>query len=218
MDAWSAIEEVRLTYICLNQHSDPHEEEYIGTGDEEPVDDVRLPSTFIHSPSWSAANISDCLALRKALGPVTLFITFTTSPRWPEILSELWPGQSANYRPDLIVCIFQQYLSSFMKDLHATFGPILYHIRVTEFQKRGLPHEHIAVALRHVPRTPAEIDSFLSAELPRNSGPLRDAIKRHMTHIHDHAKKYHRCGWPRECQYGYPKPVKQNSSFNERGM
>jgi hypothetical protein len=104
-----------------------------------------------------------------------------------------------------------------MKDVHAMMGPILYHIRVTEFQKRGLPHEHIAVALRNVPRTPAEIDSFLSAELPRYPGPLRDAIKRHMTHIHDPKKTYHRCGWPRTCQYDYPKPMRQESSFNDRG-
>jgi hypothetical protein len=217
VDAWSTIEEARLTYIRLNQHSDPEENEYVGSGDEEPVEDVRLPSTFIHSPAWSAANISDCLALRKALGPVTIFITFTTNPRWPEITSQLRPGQVANDRPDLIVRVFQQYLSSFMKDIHAMMGPILYHIRVTEFQKRGLPHEHIAVALRNVPRTPAEIDSFLSAELPRYPGPLRDAIKRHMTHIHDPKKTYHRCGWPRTCQYDYPKPVRQESSFSDRG-
>jgi Helitron helicase-like domain at N-terminus len=218
VDAWSAIEEARLTYIRMNQHSDPDEEEFIGTGDEEPVDDVRLPSTFVHSPAWSAANISDCLALRKALGPVTLFITFTTNPRWPEIKSQLLPNQSANDRPDLIVRVFQQYLSSFMKDIRTVLGPILYHIRVTEFQKRGLPHEHIAVALKNVPKSPAEIDQFLSAELPRESGPLRDAVKRHMTHTHDPSKSYHRCGWPKQCQYGYPKPVIPESSFNERGM
>jgi hypothetical protein len=54
-----------------------------------------------------------------------------------------------------------------MKDIRMMMGPILYHIRVTEFQKRGLPHEYIAVALKNVPRSPAEIDSFLSAELPQ---------------------------------------------------
>jgi hypothetical protein len=69
-----------------------------------------------------------------------------------------------------------------MKDIRAVMGPILYHIRVTEFQKRGLPHEHIAVALKNVPKSPAEIDKLLSAELPRDPGPLRDSIKRHMTH------------------------------------
>jgi hypothetical protein len=171
----------------------------------------------VHSPAWSAANISDCLGLRKALGPVTVFITFTTNPRWPEIISELKPGQSANDPPDLIVRVFQQYLSALMKDIRTVLGPILYYIRVTEFQKRGLPHEHHAVGLKNIPRTPAEIDAFLSAELPRQAGALRDAVKRHMTHTHAPKKSYHRCGWPRECQYGFPKPRKAESSFNERG-
>jgi hypothetical protein len=88
--------------------------------------------------------------------------------------------------------VFQQYLSAFMKDVRTIFGLILYSICVTEFQKRGLPHEHIAVAAKNVPRSPQEIDSFLSAELPANCGPLRDAVKHHMTHIHDPKKTYQR--------------------------
>ncbi|KAJ7921058.1 hypothetical protein B0H13DRAFT_2318811 [Mycena leptocephala] len=79
-------------------------------------------------------------------------------------------------------------------------GPVLYHIRVTEFQKRGLPHEHIALALRNIPQTPAEIHAFLSAP------PLRDAVKRHMTHIH-HPKK----------STAVAGRASAKSSFNERG-
>jgi hypothetical protein len=81
-----------------------------------------------------------------------------------------------------------------MKDIQTVFGPILYYIRVTEFQKRGLPHEHIAVALERVPKSPDDVDKFLSAELPRSSGALRDAVNRHMTHKHDPTRTYHRCG------------------------
>ena len=59
---------------------------------------------------------------------------------------------------------------------------------------------------------------MLSAELPRETGPLRDAVKRHMTHNHDSKKAYHRCGWPnKSCQYDYPKPVQAESRFNDRG-
>jgi hypothetical protein len=126
-----------LTYIRLNQHATTDKEEYIGTGDEEPVEHVRLPSTFIHSPSWSAASISDCLALRKAPGPVTLFITFTTNPRWPEITSQLRPGQSGNDRPDLVVRVFQQYLSAFMKDLYATMDPFFTMFVSPNFRNEG---------------------------------------------------------------------------------
>jgi hypothetical protein len=58
-----------------------------------------------------------------------------------------------------------------MKDLRDVLGPLLYFIRVTEFQKCGLPHEHIAVAMKHISKSPAEINKFLSAELPRNYEP-----------------------------------------------
>ncbi|KAJ7701158.1 hypothetical protein B0H17DRAFT_1128447 [Mycena rosella] len=105
-----------------------------------------------------------------------------------------------------------------MKDIRTVIWDpfcITFASRVTEFQKRGL--EHIAVALKNVSKSPADIDAFLSAELPRDPGVLRDAVRRHMTHSHDPSKTYHRCGWPRNCQYGFPKPLKQESSFNERG-
>jgi Helitron helicase-like domain at N-terminus len=208
-----------LTYIRNNQHENEEGEdgEYAGDGDDEPVPDVYLPSGFIHSPAWSAANVSDCLALRKALGPITLFITFTTNPKWPEIVSELRPGEVAFDRPDVLIRAFQRRSSLFMKDISKYLGPIRYHIRIMEFQKRGLPHLHIAVALNDTPHTPTEIDQFLSAELPREPGPLRNAIKEHMTHEHKE-KKYHRCGWPKECQYGFPHPIKPESSFDDRGL
>ncbi|KAJ7624190.1 hypothetical protein B0H17DRAFT_1151318 [Mycena rosella] len=105
-----------------------------------------------------------------------------------------------------------------MKDIADTMGPLAYYIRVNEFQKHGLPHSHIAVSVKVVPRTPNEIDKILSAELPRSPGPLRDAVKRHMTHNHDRTKPYHRCGWPsKKCQYNFPKPIQQESQFNDRG-
>jgi hypothetical protein len=127
---------------------------------------------------------------------VTFFITFTTNPKWPEITSELLPGQTANDRPDLVVRVYQQYLSAFMKDIEKTMGPLLYHICITEFQARGLPHSHLAAAMKIVPQSPQDLDKVLSAELPRSEGPLRDAVKFHMTHNHDPAQSYHRCGWP----------------------
>lgn len=218
MDAWSTIEESRLTYIRNNQHSTEDEDESTDHDDESNEDqDIRLPSGFLHSPAWSAANISDCLALRKAFGPVTLFITFTTNPTWPEITSELLPGQVSFDRPDVVIRVFQQKLSFFMKDISKTLGPVLYYICITEFQKRGLPHAHLAYALKHVPQSPEQIDRFLSAELPRNDGLLRDAVKNHMTHQHKSANKYHRCGYPKQCQYNFPHSIKGYSSFNERG-
>jgi hypothetical protein len=114
--AWSAVEEARLTY------SD--ETEGIGTGGEEPVEDVRLP----------AVNISDRLAL---------FLTFTNNPRWPELTCQWRRGRSANDRPDLIARVFHQDLSALVKDVRTVFGPILHFVRATELQTQGLPHERI---------------------------------------------------------------------------
>ena len=108
---------MRLTYIRENQFQDDEDEEFIGTGDAEPIGNICLPSTFIHSPAWSAANVSDCLALRKALGPITLFITFTTNPTWSDIVSQLLSGQCASDRPDIIVRVFHQKQALFMKDI-----------------------------------------------------------------------------------------------------
>ncbi len=100
-------------------------------------------------------------------------------------------------------------------------GPVDYSIHITEFQKHGPPHGHVAVKLKHVLWTADEIDKFLSAELPREPGPVRDTIKKHMSHQHDPKKEYHRCGWSatsHRCQYNYPHLTKPDSGFNERGM
>ncbi|KAJ7798297.1 hypothetical protein B0H14DRAFT_3492646 [Mycena olivaceomarginata] len=79
VDAWSAVEEARLTYLRHNQHSDPEEAEYIGTGDEEPVDDVRLPSTFVHLPACTELNAHRYLLIRLSQPHIDKL-----KERWPE--------------------------------------------------------------------------------------------------------------------------------------
>ncbi|KAJ6517417.1 hypothetical protein C8R47DRAFT_1205642 [Mycena vitilis] len=61
VDAFSRMEEQRLEYIRHNQHGAEDEEDGEfeappASGDAEPVADVRLPSSFIHSPAWSASS------------------------------------------------------------------------------------------------------------------------------------------------------------------
>jgi hypothetical protein len=229
VDAQSSIEESRLIYIRHNQHNnkaDP-DGEYDATdvheGDATTVKDIRLPSSFIHSPAWSEAHVLDCLALRRKFGNITLFITFTANPRWPEIIDMLLPGQSATDRPAVTVRVFQQRVTAAKKILRKYFGPDRYSISVNEFQKRGLPHQHVAIALKFVPYAPQDLDQFLSGKLPREPGPVRDAILRHMVHQHCDGKDgtpiYHRCGYPlKKCQYGFPKPLREESGFDDRGV
>ena len=48
------------------------------------------------------------------------------------------------------------------------FGKPLANIHVIEYEKRGLPHAHILIWLIYEAkvRTPAELDSLISAEIP----------------------------------------------------
>lgn len=62
------------------------------------------------------------------------------------------------------------------------------YLRSTEFQKRGLPHTHILLTFEEAdsPRTPADIDSIICAELPdkdnENEAALYDTVTRCMMH------------------------------------
>jgi hypothetical protein len=50
-------------------------------------------------------------------------------------------------------------------------GVSVAHVFTSEFQKRGLPHMHLIIFLHHdfKLKTPEDINSLLSAELPRGS-------------------------------------------------
>jgi hypothetical protein len=175
--------------------------------------------TFVHSPAWIAGNVADCLALRRKYGSISFFTTLTCDPKWPEITSELRAGQTAHDRPDVVIRVFRRRLAAFLKQHEAIFGPDRYTIQVIEFQKRGLPHAHLAIALKHVPRDVEDLDKFLKAEVPDLPGPYRDAVLKHMIHAH-RPGQYHRCGWSAEgskCCYGYPKPIRELSQVSDDG-
>nr|XP_047129644.1 uncharacterized protein LOC100203234 [Hydra vulgaris] len=90
-----------------------------------------------------------------------LFITFSCNPKWCEITENLYPGQNANDRPDLVT-------------------------RVIEFQKRGLPHAHILLHLANDDKleTSQDIDNLICAEIPDLivNCELYDIIKTCMIH------------------------------------
>jgi hypothetical protein len=66
----------------------------------------------------------------------------TTNPKWPEIVSQLRPGQTASDIPVIVCRAFRNRLAALYKFLHSRFGRVVYLITVVEFQKRGLPHAH----------------------------------------------------------------------------
>ncbi|XP_036345768.1 uncharacterized protein LOC118755017 [Rhagoletis pomonella] len=114
-------------------------------------------------------NYQDVMAIVRKHGKPSLFITFTCNPKWPEVVQNIEIYQGSEMRPELIACVFKQKLKELMKDISQkhVFGKVKYYLYIIEFQKRGLPHAHILVALHEedVIREPSEIDLVVCAEI-----------------------------------------------------
>eukprot|EP00959_Pyramimonas_sp_CCMP1952_P045231 944619-Pyramimonas_sp.AAC.1 len=144
---------------------------------------VVLPSSVPGSPRHLRRLRIDCLELARRKGPPTFFIALTCNPYWPEIQAALLPGQSAADRPDVVVRVFHARLLDMIAFLKTDFcGRRRCIIRVIEYQMRGLPHAHIALAVENPPSSAEEIDALISCEVPAEPGPLRDCVLRHMIH------------------------------------
>ena len=73
----------------------------------------------------------------------------TCNPSWPEIVSNIGVGESAKFRPDIVVRVFKPKLKALIEGLtlKKIFGKVEAIIYTIEFQKRGLPHAHILLSL-----------------------------------------------------------------------
>ena len=67
------------------------------------------------------------------------------------------------------ISLFVEQLIKYIKD-HKIFGTYVYHIYTIEFQKRGLPHVHIALRVSEE-ITAKDADKFISAQLPEKPKP-----------------------------------------------
>ena len=105
-------------------------------------------------------------------GKPDLFITITCNPSWPEIMNNLRPNQSWHDSPQLVTRVFQQYLQNIVLHLweNGILGRSLAMIHIIEFQKRGLPHAHLALTFEQDDRLQdaAEVDSIISAKIPNH--------------------------------------------------
>ena len=115
-------------------------------------------------------NYQDAMALVREFGFPGFFITMTANPSWPEVTANLREWETAADRPDLVARVFKLKLDELLRDLteRGVLGQATAHTYVIEFQKRGLPHAHILLIVRpaNKPRTAAEIDAIVSAEIP----------------------------------------------------
>ena len=177
-DMYAKVEQLRLNYIKCNQQKIRVNlysglADAISSGDNNPGEfgrKVILPSSFTGSPRQMFELYQDSMSIVRKYGKPDLFITFTCNPKWEEISSALILNQKATDRPDLIVRVFRMKLRELLTDIckNHVLGSPLAHVYTIEFQKLGLPHVHILIILAEhdKPRTPADYDNIVSAEIP----------------------------------------------------
>ena len=76
---------------------------------------VILPSSFEGSERNMYQHYQDAMTIVTKYGKADIFLTFTANPKWPEILENLLPHQSARW-PDLVSCVFHLKLVVLLHD------------------------------------------------------------------------------------------------------
>ena len=149
---------------------------------------IILPATFGGSPRDLHQCYLDAMAIVAKYGRPDFFITMTANPNWPEVRKNLRHGETASDRPDIVARVFRMKLRELVRDLtiKGVLGKSLAYTHVVEFQKRGLPHAHLLLILSEAdkPRTPADVDRLVSAEVPdRDADPkLYHLVEKFMVH------------------------------------
>ncbi|KAL8143370.1 LOW QUALITY PROTEIN: hypothetical protein V2J09_016402 [Rumex salicifolius] len=135
-DAYSAVEEQRLSWVRFNQdelraelYNNIFDTVTRGDTDTKKIGKmIVLPTTFTGSPRHMAQNYQDAMTIYRSFGNPTLFIKITTNPRWLEVTEMLasFPRQRAHHRPDIMARVFRLKLTQLMNELRKEeiFGKI----------------------------------------------------------------------------------------------
>ena len=197
-DMYVKVEDQRLQWIRHNQDN-IHSALYQGLVDHLHASDnvaqsnqvgrrVVLPSSMTGSLRFMHQKYQDAMAIVRELSKPDFFVTFTSKQAWKEITVNLLPGQTAQDRPDLVCCVFNEKLKRVKaKNLKRSFfGKVAAMIDVIEFQKRGLPHCHMLIILKpeDKPKNPKDYEKYASAELPDEAThpEARATVLRNLVH------------------------------------
>jgi len=149
---------------------------------------VVLSKSFPGSDRDVSCRFMDAMALVARYGRPDYFVTMTCNPHWPEIIEQLLPGQTPQDRPDIVARVYHAKLLD-LQDFVITkefFGKVAAWAHVTEFQKRGLPHEHFLLIMDTSAKLSGldAFDKYISAELPdEKKYPLMHRLVcKHMMH------------------------------------
>ncbi|XP_075499811.1 uncharacterized protein LOC142538359 [Primulina tabacum] len=232
VDMYIKLETTRLDYYRRNQ-TEIRSEMYQGIVDSVVGGETRgseighrivLPTSFIGGPRDMRKRYLDAIALVKAFGKPDLFLTITCNPEWKEIKENLFDGQVAHDRPDLVSRVFRSKLIDLKDQVlkKCIFGRVAAYVYVIEFQKRGLPHCHMLLILSTDSKisSPEMFDSYVVAEIPdENRFPkLFHLVTRHMMHgpcgLLD---KKCPCMINGKCKSHYPRPFSDQSMQGRDG-
>ncbi|KIJ29565.1 hypothetical protein M422DRAFT_269005 [Sphaerobolus stellatus SS14] len=187
VDMWTREVNCRLADIRINRIRIRQEDaELMGVVKVETSSNICIPTSFLGGHEWSSEQVSDALSIAAVMGNPSFFIMETVNPNWPEVTSQLRPGQTWADIPAVVIWVFYACLSTIMLALSTMFpnaGLPIYKISMIGFQKRGLPHAHILLKF-HVDCIMAEdINAVVSAELPTSE---EDAILVRNWMVHKH--------------------------------
>ena len=176
-----------------------------------------LGPSFIGGPRYMHQKTQDAMTYVRVYGKPHLFITMTCDPKWEEIQRELFPGQISNDREDLIARVFEQKRRTLIDAItkHNLFGPCVAYMLSIEWQKRGLPHQHMLVWLADDihPRT---IDKVISAEFPdpETDPDLFSLVKKWMLHGPCGKRCQDESG---NCSKKFPRPFTKETQTDQDG-
>lgn len=127
-----------------------------------------LPSSHVGSPRFYHTLFLNAMALPRKYGKPDLFLTMTANPNWDEIQSNIPQQSHWQFHPDIIARVFMIKVFNLLKDIRdkKIFGDVAAIVWRIEWQMRGLPHLHMLIILRKHILTSADIDSYVSAEIP----------------------------------------------------
>ncbi|KAF7372308.1 ATP-dependent DNA helicase [Mycena venus] len=222
VDAFASIDQNRLSFL---RHNQKKLRASVYSGLEDAIsnrdDDVDLnelgkryilPSSYIGGPRHMQQRYQDAMAIARYFR------------KWSEITSALLHGQTSYDRPELVARVFELKKKAIIKEIHqyGIFGECAAFVYTIEFQKRGLPHMHLLIFLRHPHKllNPDDIDSAIWAKWPDpESQPLLfDTVQRCMVHgpcgaLNPRAL----CMENGRCTKFFPKPFQAYTSMDTDG-
>lgn len=229
VDAWVRVEADQLWY--LKQHQEVLRKTNVSAlrrhleqrarGEHARIGKILvLPRTFLGGQRNMNRRYLDAMTTVARHGKPDLFITFTCNPSWQEIVQNLEHKQKFEHRPDLVCRVFHTKLLELINDIYIKqyFGVALNYMYSVEFQKRGLPHAHILLTLRHEDKLNDDqsVDAAIQAAFPnpREEPRLFQLIVRHMIHAPCGAHNLNsRCMKDGRCVKYFPKRFRETTDM-----